>query len=243
MASKFFCRLRLKSPRPQCLRRATWDLCQRPFHSTPYLHSSSILNLSGLSVSRESRFLSKERGIPRTEFSPHLELIRSSEVDSLASKDTPLSSSSSPKPEAGLWHFHKTSQKIQRLKDALEHARITNAESEAALEALRIRYKRRENEAGILAVVTILLTLGLLYPGKVQQVLYPLQKQSTSLWQWLSSQAEEPVPDQPKPLGSLWGGSSKKIKDASDLASNRTKTNPSSSPRYIWSKLFWARPD
>ncbi|KAL8928740.1 MAG: hypothetical protein Q9208_001518 [Pyrenodesmia sp. 3 TL-2023] len=51
-----------------------------------HLHTSQCLksplfNLAGLSVSRESQYLSKERGIPRTEFHPHLELIRSSEVD------------------------------------------------------------------------------------------------------------------------------------------------------------------
>ncbi|KAI4203070.1 MAG: hypothetical protein LQ350_002118 [Teloschistes chrysophthalmus] len=50
------------------------------FHTTPHPHSA-LFNLGGLSTSRESQYLSKERGIPRTEFSPHLELIRSSEVD------------------------------------------------------------------------------------------------------------------------------------------------------------------
>ena len=42
------------------------------------------MNLQGLATSRESQFLSKERKIPRTEFSPQLQLIRSSEVDPFA---------------------------------------------------------------------------------------------------------------------------------------------------------------
>ncbi|KAL8898341.1 MAG: hypothetical protein Q9207_006750 [Kuettlingeria erythrocarpa] len=50
------------------------------FHTSPCIRSS-LFNLAGLSTSRESQYLSKERGIPRTEFAPHLELIRSSEVD------------------------------------------------------------------------------------------------------------------------------------------------------------------
>ena len=50
------------------------------FHTSTNLRSA-FFNLGGLSTSRENRYLSKEKGIPRTEFSPHLELIRSSEVD------------------------------------------------------------------------------------------------------------------------------------------------------------------
>ena len=54
--------------------------CSRALHSSP-LTRSSFFNLAGLSTSRENRYLSKEHRMPRTEFSPHLELIRSSEVD------------------------------------------------------------------------------------------------------------------------------------------------------------------
>ena len=60
-------------------------------HTASRLYSSgSLFNLSGLSHSRESGFLSKERGIPRTEFAPHLELIRSSEVEPFAEKKKKL---------------------------------------------------------------------------------------------------------------------------------------------------------
>ena len=63
------------------------------FHTSRVL-SSALFNLGGLSTSRENQFLSKEKGRPRTEFSPHLELIRSSEVDTQqrpnASESTPV---------------------------------------------------------------------------------------------------------------------------------------------------------
>lgn len=47
--------------------------------TTPSL--SALFNLNGLAHSRESQYLSKERGIPRTEYSSNIHLIRSSEVD------------------------------------------------------------------------------------------------------------------------------------------------------------------
>ncbi|KAL9605900.1 MAG: hypothetical protein Q9179_000921 [Wetmoreana sp. 5 TL-2023] len=65
--------------------------------------SNPLFNLGGLSTSRESQYLSKERGIPRTEFAPHLELIRSSEVDT---QRTPGSTKS------------KTLQPVKEKKDA-----------------------------------------------------------------------------------------------------------------------------
>lgn len=50
------------------------------FHTSRCLNSA-LFNLGGLSTSRESQYLAKEYKRPRTEFSPYLELIRSSEVD------------------------------------------------------------------------------------------------------------------------------------------------------------------
>lgn len=55
----------------------------RPFHTTPPFRSV-LFNLNGLAGSRESQYLSKERGIPRTEYSSNISLIRSSEVDPFA---------------------------------------------------------------------------------------------------------------------------------------------------------------
>lgn len=46
--------------------------------------SGSFFNLGGLGASREAQYLSKERGIPRTEYNSNIHLIRSSEVDPFA---------------------------------------------------------------------------------------------------------------------------------------------------------------
>lgn len=43
-----------------------------------------LFNLGGLGASREAQYLSRERGIPRTEYSANIHLIRSSEVDPFA---------------------------------------------------------------------------------------------------------------------------------------------------------------
>lgn len=46
--------------------------------------SGGLFNLGGLGASREAQYLSRERGIPRTEYNSNIHLIRSSEVDPFA---------------------------------------------------------------------------------------------------------------------------------------------------------------
>ncbi|KAL8806230.1 MAG: hypothetical protein Q9182_001505 [Xanthomendoza sp. 2 TL-2023] len=85
--------------RPSLLKPAARSLCSstfsnhattRTFHNTRCLAGSPLFNLGGLSTSRESQYLSKERGLPRTDFAPHLELIKSSEVEPFATRaDSP----------------------------------------------------------------------------------------------------------------------------------------------------------
>lgn len=52
--------------------------------TTRVLRSGSFFNLGGLGASREAQYLSKEHGIPRTEYSSNIHLIRSSEVNPFA---------------------------------------------------------------------------------------------------------------------------------------------------------------
>jgi len=61
-----------------------------PVHTRSFSVSSSscsgspLFNLTGLANSRETQHFSRERRIPRTEFSPQLQLLRASEVDPFA---------------------------------------------------------------------------------------------------------------------------------------------------------------
>lgn len=67
---------------PSC-HRALPSPTTRLFHtSTP--SRSALFNLGGLAASREGQYLSRERGIPRTEYSSNIHLIRASEVDPFA---------------------------------------------------------------------------------------------------------------------------------------------------------------
>jgi len=63
------------------LQRTSPDQPRHGFHTSLPRPNNSLFNLGGLSTSRECQYLAKERRIPRTEFAPHLELIRSSEVE------------------------------------------------------------------------------------------------------------------------------------------------------------------
>lgn len=65
-------------PRPRAIRPP--GQLPRLFHSSSPSRSA-LFNLGGLATSRESQYLSKEHGIPRTEYSSNIHLIRSSEVD------------------------------------------------------------------------------------------------------------------------------------------------------------------
>lgn len=66
--------------------RAATGIARHPsrlFTTTPPSRSA-LFKLGGLAASREGQYLSKETGIPRTEFSSNIHLIRSSEVDPFA---------------------------------------------------------------------------------------------------------------------------------------------------------------
>ena len=128
----------------------------RHLYTTPrILSSGSLFNLAGLSTSRESGFLSKERGIPRTEFSPHLELIRLSEVEPFAEKKLPANSPhTSPASSNKLTQLSDDSgmsvayllKELESTKLAKEEAQNLNRElqrrtkvAEERLEAIRER--------------------------------------------------------------------------------------------------------
>lgn len=87
------------------------------FHTSPTHLNNSLFNLGGLSTSRECQYFAKERGIPRTEFSPHLELIRSSEVDTFGGPGSRKSSTSTAQPPIdSLLVLDDAVMRIQRLE-------------------------------------------------------------------------------------------------------------------------------
>ena len=212
----------------------------RQLHSSSHRASGSILNLGGLSVSRESRFLSKERGIPRTEFSPHLELIRSSEVDPFMGEDKPTGSPQAAAYPSLTLHIKEGLQGVSYLSKELQSAKEDRAKVEAALRDLQFKYKSREKEAALLALVTPVLIVGLLFSQKLGDFLDPalqqfrtVQRESSSAWHNIFSRLYSSLPgiQPPKRAG---------MKDAEDNAIRIAVHVPR--PQFAWSQLFWASP-
>ena len=146
----------------------------RGFHCTTPCAGSSILNLSGLSTSRESRFLAKERGIPRTEFSPHLELIRSSEVDPFAGRDASSAAQASPTLALGHTGAGDSPLSVAYLIKELDATRVLQAKTANALQDLQTKYKSRERDAVHLSFVTVLLIVGITNASALKEMAEPV---------------------------------------------------------------------
>lgn len=161
----------LSGPRPHfpTLPRLRIFPQQRPFHTTNACAAGSILDLGNLSISRESRFLARTQGRPRTEFSPHLELIRSSEVDPFTERapkgvervHTRGNGRETPKVLSG-----KSASMVNILEE-LAYMKAARESAERKLEELQSKITRRERESGALVIVTAFLFLGLVFRDQV----------------------------------------------------------------------------
>lgn len=140
---------------------------------------SSLFNLGGLSTSRENRYLSREKGIPRTEFSPHLELIRSSEVDTQRSPGSGKPSSSSEIESMLSGSGKDKSNRANHLMmiSKADHAALKQqindleqrlGSSEAAARQLLKLYGKRSREGMALGGICVLLTLCIVYGDEMR---------------------------------------------------------------------------
>ncbi|KAL9599254.1 MAG: hypothetical protein Q9219_003956 [cf. Caloplaca sp. 3 TL-2023] len=155
---------------------------QRGYHTSPILRSS-FFNLGGLSTSRESRYLAKEKGIPRTEFSPHLELIRSSEVDTQQAPGSVRTSNPSPKgqkqpnisgtpfPPNGFVTISQVS--YQEMQDRINSLERRVVQSEAASLQLEHLSQKRNREGMTLGGLCIVLSLAFVYAEDLKERLTP----------------------------------------------------------------------
>ena len=148
-----------------------------PDTSTPRLAftvAAPLFNLSGLSTSREAGFLSKERGIPRTEFAPHLELIRLSEVEPFAEKKKLPTDSLQPPPISSPKLIQQSDGcgiSAAYLIKELESTRVAKEEVERANRELRHKTRLLEGKledvwhrlAALLIIANVASILGLYY--------------------------------------------------------------------------------
>ncbi|KAI4116371.1 MAG: hypothetical protein LQ338_007726 [Usnochroma carphineum] len=220
---------------------------RRGFHTSNRL-SSSLFNLGGLSTSRESQYLAKERGIPRTEFSPHLELIRSSEVDTQRAPGSskapmrtavPKTTISGSSASSGLITipdvvYSDFKSRIKKLEEQL-------AQSEKASRQLLTQYQKRMKEGMILGGVCLLLALAVLYAEETQK-LKTLALQAWRTGRQEQAPAQESLEIQTRLLGSE---SAEKLNTMQDTpAFHRTsECDAESKQPWTFSRLFWAAKD
>lgn len=139
----------------------TRQVASRTFSSCAVRQLNPLLNLSAFSGSKEAQYLSKERRIPRTEFAPHLELIRSSEVDPFAP-----TAGASPTVIAALRRAQTgESDKdtaytlaISNLIKQLEASKQELREAKQSLGRLQQKYEKNGQEG----LVLVLLTAGII---------------------------------------------------------------------------------
>ncbi|KAL8943735.1 MAG: hypothetical protein Q9211_000884 [Gyalolechia sp. 1 TL-2023] len=142
--------------------------------------SSALFNLGGLSTSRESQYLAKEHGRPRTEFSPYLELIRSSEVDTQKAPGSTMASTSTTNRRKaakgssitfssdGLVTMSQRS--YHDLKDSVKTAEKRLEMSEITLRQLLEKYQKRSREGMVLGGICLLLMLAIIYAEEIQKL-------------------------------------------------------------------------
>ena len=214
----------------------------RGFHGTPTCAGSSILNLSGLSTSRESRFLAKERGIPRTEFSPHLELIRSSEVEPFAGRDA---SSAVQSPSAlSLGHNGGVDSplSVAYLIKELDATRVLQAKTANALQDLQMKYKSRERDAVNLSFVTVLLIVGIANASALKEMAEPVLQRCRSAREAALARYGR-LMSQPSTQSHMSSESRTAGAEVFGDATPRLDVDAQSTSAGWLHRLFWASPD
>ena len=173
-------------------------ICSRSFRrafttSPPSSAGSPLLNLSGLSVSRESQHLSKEYGIPRTEFSPYLELIRSSEVDPFQQKKNKPGTGKGGVDGGGLNTSTASAVATTATASTVAATYLIN-ELTAIKTALRdVTRERFLLQQDLKRKNRDVLILSLFSTGAILALLFPEQRKAVYRWAIGSPRAEKPV--------------------------------------------------
>lgn len=131
----------------RCRRRLNTN---RHFSQSTRCMVNPLLNLSHFSAAKEAQFLSKERKIPREEFHPYLQLIRSSEVDPFAPVPgaSPTVIAALEKAKAGKTDTETTyNLAVSNLMSQVELSRRENLQVTSALMMIQERHKREERNA------------------------------------------------------------------------------------------------
>ena len=220
----------------------------RLFSTARTLRGGSFFDLARLGASREAQYLSKQHGIPRTEFSANTHLIRSGEVDPSApapgaSPRVVAARAGQAAAEASIQdaELSRTTAARNSLVVQLRLAREELAQTKSAYGRLQVRAKGLETALMLVpALVSMIAFIGYqVYRERTEQPAGPWQ----SLLISFGARAQRP--------GSEDYGSSQAYRDAtveehnlaeSGLTSFETQPMASTSTgRSVFSGLFWAR--
>lgn len=146
----------------------------RPFTTSKPLLINPLQNLSHFSAAKEAQFLSKEKRIPREEFHPYLQLIRSSEVDPFAPVPGATPSLVSALRHARSGEADTDTALRLAVSNLIEQIKVEKREKEEILEVLeRVerRWKREERTAlGFVAVLVGVLAVVVVKTGAVEEL-------------------------------------------------------------------------
>ena len=245
--ARCFCQLR---PEPIT---SSSNLSSRPqtqpyqgFHTSRPLNSA-LFNLGGLSTSRESQYLAKEHGLPRTEFSPHLELIRSSEVDPQQAPGSSRASSTVVKRGKAVQERFITYQSnglvtisrtiYEDLQNGIKSMENRLERSEATSRQLLESYHKRTKEGMVLGGICMILALALFYAEEIRDYRVSVL-QASGADDPVVSKAQEHIENQPAVLVSdtVW-----EVNTGPDIAPMHEEAGETSKLRQPWtlSRLFW----
>lgn len=137
-----FCRRSVSSYQP------CWH--HRHFQGSARCMVNPLSNLSHFSAAKEAQFLSKEKRIPREEFHPYLQLIRSSEVDPFAPVPGASPSVIAALERAKSGQADTDSALRLAVSNLIDQLKASNREKEEILRALVVvqeRYRKEERNA------------------------------------------------------------------------------------------------
>ena len=163
---------------------------RRQFTASTQCLVNPLLNLSHFSAAKEAQFLSKHTKVPREEFHPHLQLIRSSEVDPFA----PVAGAS-PSVVAAL-NKAKTGQTdmqtaytlaISNMMSQLEVSRREASATAQTIARMQEKFRREERSAFWMLMASIGVLSFVLLETNAAGDLKERFKDQMKDWQWLGN--------------------------------------------------------
>lgn len=227
-----------------------------------------LLNLSQFSASKEAQYLSKEKKIPREEFYPYIELIRSSEVDPFApaAGSSPTAVAALKRASMGQTDMQTAySLAISNLIQQVQLSRKEALQATATLTEIHNKYKREERSTFLIMLSTVaLLSFVMLNTNAwsdVKEYIGTLRGDWKGYdWEWLgnppsyrsalqptvtkSLNTEATRPVLTTPNGTPICPPKRETVNPSRRESLQQRTSPTvASPGWSFSRLFWASSD